>query len=134
MPTRAAGPFDVKLTPQPLFDTSVDALLGRLSLDKTFHGDLEATSKGEMLSAQTSTKGSAGYVALEKVSGALHGRTGTFVLLHVGVMNRGTPSLSVQVVPDSGTEQLTGLSGTMNIIIESGKHSYTFDYSFSQEL
>lgn len=133
MATQISGTFDVQLTPQTLFDTSADALLGRLSIDKRFHGELDATSKGEMLSAGTGVKGSAGYVAIEKVSGSLQGRTGTFVLMHVGIMNRGTPSLSVSVVPDSGTEELSGLSGMMNIIIEAGKHSYTFDYTLTQE-
>lgn len=133
MAAQISGTFDVQLTPQALFDTSADALLGRLSIDKRFHGELEATSKGEMLSAGTGIKGSAGYVAIEKVSGSLQGRTGTFVLMHVGIMNRGTPSLSVSVVPDSGTEELSGLSGTMNILVESGKHSYTFEYTLTQE-
>ena len=129
MSTRATGNFEVKLHPQPLSDPSADASLGRLSIDKQFSGDLNATSKGEMLSAGTATKGSAGYVAIERVSGALHGRTGTFVLQHSGTMNRGEPQLSVTVVPDSGTAQLTGLSGRMAIIIDGGKHSYDFDYT-----
>lgn len=133
MTTQISGTFDVQLTPQTLFDTSADALLGRLSIDKRFHGELDATSKGEMLSAGTGVKGSAGYVAIEKVSGSLQGRTGTFVLMHVGIMNRSTPSLSVSVVPDSGTEELVGLSGTMNILIEAGKHSYIFEYTLTQE-
>ncbi len=129
MATHASGAFEVKLAPQTLSDTSADALLGRLSIDKTFHGDLTATSKGEMLSVGTSVKGSAGYVAIEKVSGSLHGRTGTFVLMHVGILNRGESYLNITVVPDSGTGALEGLSGTMNIINDAGKHSYTFDYT-----
>lgn len=129
MATHASGAFEVKLAPQTLSDTSADALLGRLSIDKTFHGDFTATSKGEMLSAGTSIQGSAGYVAIEKVSGSLHGRTGTFVLMHVGILNRGESHLNITVVPDSGTEALEGLSGTMNIINDAGKHSYTFDYT-----
>ncbi len=129
MATHASGAFEVKLAPQTLSDTSADALLGRLSIDKTFHGDLTATSKGEMLSAGTSVKGSAGYVAIEKVSGSLHGRTGTFVLMHVGILNRGESYLNITVVPDSGTGALERLSGTMNIINDAGKHSYTFDYT-----
>ena len=129
MVTHASGAFEVKLAPQTLSDTDADALLGRLSIDKTFHGDLSATSKGEMLSAGTAVKGSAGYVAIEKVSGSLHGRTGTFVLMHVGVLNRGESHLNITVVPDSGTGALEGLSGTMNIINDAGKHSYTFDYT-----
>ena len=124
---KAAGTFDVKLTPQD--DKTEDSLLGRLTIDKQFRGDLEGTSKGQMLTAMTATKGSAGYVAFEKVSGTLQGRTGTFVLQHSGTMARGAQSLSVSVVPDSGTGQLMGLSGTMRIIIADGKHSYEFEYT-----
>lgn len=122
------GSFDVKLTPQPLTDSS-DSTLGRMSIDKQFHGDLDATSKGEMLSATTAIKGSAGYVAIEKVSGTLAGRTGTFVLQHHATMDRGTPHLNIDVVPDSGTGQLTGITGRMNIRITEGKHFYDFDYA-----
>ena len=129
MSTRATGNFEVKLHPQPLSDPTADASLGRLSIEKQFSGDLNAISKGEMLSAGTATKGSAGYVAIERVNGTLHGRTGTFVLQHSGTMNRGEPQLSVTVVPDSGTAQLTGLTGRMAIIIDGGKHSYDFDYT-----
>jgi hypothetical protein len=103
-----------------------------MSLDKQFHGDLEATSKGEMLSAGTAVKGSAGYVAMEHVSGTLHGKSGTFVLQHSGTMARGTPQLSVTVVPDSGTGQLAGLAGTMTINIAGGKHSYEFEYTLGE--
>jgi hypothetical protein len=99
-----------------------------MALDKQFHGDLEATSKGQMLSAGTAVKGSAGYVAMEKVTGTLHGRKGTFILQHSATMTRGTPQLSIFVVPDSGTDELTGITGSMNIIITDGKHSYAFDY------
>lgn len=127
MTTHASGPFDVKLTPQPA-EPDIDGGLGRMALDKTFHGDLEATSKGTMLSAMTDVKGSAGYVALERVSGTLHGRRGSFVLQHSGTMDRGTPTLSVSVVPDSGTDELVGLSGTMAIVIARGAHNYGFDY------
>ena len=127
--SHATGPFDVKLTPQ---DDKVDPTLARLIIGKQFHGDLEATSKGMMLSAGTAVKGSAGYVAIELVTGALHGRTGTFVLQHSATMNRGVPSLSITVVPDSGTGQLTGLTGTMNIIIAEGKHSYDFSYTLPE--
>jgi hypothetical protein len=127
----AAGSFEVKLSPQPLTDTS-DSTLGRMSIDKQFHGDLDATSKGEMLSATTAVKGSAGYVAIEKVSGTLAGRTGTFVLQHHATMDRGTPHLSIEVVPDSGTGQLTSITGTMNIRITEGKHFYDFDYALPE--
>jgi len=127
MTARASGTFEVKLVPQD--DKSEDSTLGRMTIDKQFHGDLEGTSKGQMLTAGTVEKGSAGYVAIEKVSGTLHGRQGTFVLQHSATMTRGTPQLSITVVPDSGTGQLVGLSGKMNIIIADGKHSYEFDYS-----
>jgi hypothetical protein len=125
---QAKGTFEVKVTPQAPEDKD-DANLGRFLLDKQFHGDLEGTSKGQMLTAGTAVKGSAGYVAIEKVRGTLRGRGGTFVLQHIGTMTRGAPELSVAVVPDSGTGQLTGISGKMNIIIADGKHSYEFEYT-----
>lgn len=125
---RAEGTFEVKLTPQPA-DAYFDAVsLGRLTIDKTFRGDLEGTSRGQMMSAVTAVKGSAGYVAIERVTGTLEGKSGTFVLQHSGTMNRGQASLVLTVVPDSATAGLTGLSGSMGIIIEGGKHSYVFDY------
>lgn len=129
MTTRATGPFDVKLAPQPLSDVAAATGLARMSLDKVFHGDLDATSQGEMLSAMGGVKGSAAYVALERVTGTLHGRTGSFALQHTGVMDRGTPSLVVNVVPDSGTGALTGLTGTMSIHVDGKAHSYVFDYT-----
>ena len=129
--TRASGTFDVKLSPQPM-DNKADASLGRMSLDKQFHGDLEATSKGEMLSASTSVKGSAGYVAIERVSGTLHGRSGSFTFQHSGTMTRGAPQLTITVVPDSGTDQLKGLAGKMMITITDGKHSYDFEYTLAE--
>jgi hypothetical protein len=122
----AAGTFEVTLTPQ---ETNGDPRLGRFSLDKQFHGDLEGASKGEMLTGDPPAKGSAGYVAMELVNGKLHGRSGSFILQHTGSMDRGKPSLSVTVVPDSGTEELTGLAGTMTIVVADGKHSYRFEYS-----
>lgn len=100
-------------------------------MDKRFHGDLEATSKGEMLTAGTSVEGSAGYVAIERVSGTLHGRRGTFVLQHSGTMTRGAPQLTITVVPDSGTNELVGLAGRMVITIADGKHSYDFEYTLA---
>jgi hypothetical protein len=121
---QASGTFDVKLNPQP-----TDAPIGRMSIDKMFHGDLAGTSKGEMLAAMSSVKGSAGYVALEKVTATLAGKTGEFFLQHNGLMDRNTPSLTVVVVPDSGTGELTGLTGTMTIDIKDSKHFYTFSYS-----
>jgi hypothetical protein len=132
VPSHATGGFDVKLTPEALADKGADAHLGRMSIDKQFHGDLEGTGKGEMLSAATSVKGSAGYVAIERVTGALRGRSGSFVLQHTGVMNRGTPDLKISVVPDSGTGQLVGLAGTMMIKIVDGKHSYDFEYTLPE--
>ncbi len=123
----AHGDFEVKLAPQ----SPADAPIGRMSIDKQFHGDLEATSKGEMLAFMTSVKGSAGYVAMEQVTGALNGRSGTFVLQHTGTMARGDQQLSVTVVPDSGTDELKGLTGKMTIIIANGKHSYDFDYEIA---
>lgn len=125
---QANGQFEVKLAPQPPAPGLEQAGLGRMTIDKQFQGDLEATSLGEMLSAMGQVQGSAGYVAIERVTGTLHGRRGSFVLQHRGVMNRGEPELSVSVVPDSGTEALSGLSGSMQILIEDGKHYYTFDY------
>ena len=129
MSLRATGEFEVKLAPQPLVDTAAAPKLGRMTIDKTFSGDLQGTGRGEMLMAGTDVKGSAGYVAIERVNGVLHGRTGSFVLQHTGTMNKGAPTLSVTVVPDSGTDQLSGLAGTLNIIIADGKHRYEFDYS-----
>jgi hypothetical protein len=129
--TRASGPFEVKLNPVPAAHSSAGALLGRMSIDKQFHGDLDATSEGEMLTAGTAVKGSAGYVAIERVSGTLHGLTGTFVLQHSGTMTRGAPQLTITVVPDSGTGELTGLAGTMTINIVDGKHSYDFEYTLA---
>ena len=125
----ATGTFEVKVTPQPSEDKTDDATLGRMTIEKQIHGDLEAISKGQMLTAGTPVKGSAGYVAIERVSGTLHGRTGTFILQHTGTMNRGVPGLVITVVPDSGTEQLAGLAGTMTINIVEGKHFYEFDYT-----
>jgi len=125
----ANGTFEVKLTPQPV-DGDAPAI-GRMSIDKQFHGDLEGASKGQMLAAMTSVKGSAGYVAMEQVTGSLHGRAGTFVLQHSGTMTRGAPQLIVSVVPDSGTAELAGLAGTMAIVIADGKHSYDFEYTLA---
>ncbi len=123
----ATGTFDVKLAAEQLKDTS-DLNLARLTLEKRYHGDLEATGRGEMLTAATPIQNSAGYVAIEKLTGKLHGRTGTFVLQHSATMNRGTPEMNIIVVPDSGTGELTGLSGRMKIVISGKKHSYEFEY------
>jgi hypothetical protein len=133
MTTRAAGTFEVKIAPQKPDNAPAETSnLGRLSIDKQFHGDLDAHSTGEMLSVMTAVQGSAGYVALERVRGTLHGRSGDFVLLHSGTMTRGEPQMTVTVVPDSGTGQLVGLAGKMTIVIAAGKHSYEFEYTLPE--
>ncbi len=125
--THAAGPFDVKITPQD--DNPDDPLLNRVMLDKSYLGDLEAISNGQMLTAGTAVKGSGAYVAIEKVTGVLNGRSGTFILQHTGTMNQGAPQLTITVVPDSGTGDLKGISGKMSITIApDGKHSYDLEY------
>jgi Cation transport ATPase len=129
MSTHARGTFEVKMTPQPAQDGIGDPGIGRMALDKQFHGDLAATGKGQMLAAGTDVSGSAGYVALERVSGTLHGRSGTFALQHNGTMTRGTPQLSIIVVPDSGSGELLGLAGTLAITITDGQHFYDFEYT-----
>lgn len=127
---KVTGTFEVKVTPQKPDNPPAEAAgFGRMSIDKVFHGGLEATSKGEMLAAMSPVKGSAGYVAMERVTGTLDGKTGSFVLQHSGSMDKGAQSLSVTVVPDSGTGELAGITGTMTIDIADGKHSYTFEYT-----
>jgi hypothetical protein len=127
---KVTGPFDVKLTPQPA--ESGDTALGRMTIDKQYHGDLEGSGKGQMLTAMTDVKGSAGYVAVERFTGKLTGRAGTFILQHNATMSRGAQHLSIAVVPDSATGQLTGLTATMNIVIAAdGKHAYEFDYTLT---
>ena len=116
------------MTPQAEADAADGSTLGRMALDKAYAGDLAGIGKGAMLSALTSVQGSAGYVAIERVSGTLHGRRGSFVLQHDGLMTRGARQLSIVVVPDSGSGELAGLAGRMDIQIADGKHSYTFDY------
>lgn len=126
--TRATGTFDVKLVPQAGEDPSL-ASVGRMTIDKQWHGDLEGTSKGVMLTAGTEVKGSAGYVAIEHVTGTLRGKHGSFIFQHSATMTRGAPSLTITVVPDSGAGELVGLTGTLMIIIADGKHSYEFEYT-----
>jgi hypothetical protein len=126
MSKRATGTFEVKVTPQD--DKTADGL-GRMAIAKEIHGDFEGTSTGQMLTSMTKTQGSAAYVAIERMTGTLHGRKGSFDLHHLGIMNRGTQQLTINVVPDSGTDQLTGISGTMTIKIADGKHSYELNYS-----
>jgi hypothetical protein len=129
--SHAAGPFDVKVIPAD--DKFDDPLLARMTIDKQYHGELEGTAKGQMLTAGSAAKGSGAYVAIEKVTGTLQGRTGTFVLQHSGTMTQGAPQLNITVVPDSGTGQLAGIAGKMNIkIAEGGKHFYDFEYTLPQ--
>jgi hypothetical protein len=128
---KISGEFQIKLQPMDFYAKGNDGInFGRMSIDKTFSGDLEATSKGEMLSAMTTTKGSAGYVAIEQVIGSLAGKKGSFVLQHFGTMNRGKDNLVLEVVPDSGSGELVGISGKMSIKIENGLHFYEFEYEF----
>ncbi len=129
MTHQAKGTFVVKLEPLAFEGQPDGSTLGRMSIDKQISGDLVATTRGQMLSAMTDTRGSAGYVAIERVDGTLNGRQGSFVLQHTGSMNRGTPSLSVTVVPDSGTGGLVGLAGEFKIVITEGQHSYEFNYT-----
>lgn len=121
----ARGSFDVKLNPQ----TPYEEMIGRMSIDKEFKGDLQGTSRGEMLGVMGTVKGSGGYVAMERVNGNLRGRTGTFVLQHSGANRRGESQMTVTVVPDSGTAQLEGLEGAMTITVEGGIHLYSFEFS-----
>ena len=128
----ASGTFEVKVTPQ-VDDKAGDSTVGRMSLDKQFHGALEGTSKGQMLTVMTDVKDSAGYVAMERVEGTLDGQNGSFALQHSGTMKRGAQELTINVVPDSGTGQLKGLTGKMKINMADGKHSYEFDYALTKE-
>lgn len=130
--TVISGQFNVKLNPIGGYATGQDGVnLGRMSIDKTFTGALEATSQGEMLSAMTATQGSAGYVAIEQVVGSLNGKQGSFVLQHFGTMDKGTDRLILEVVPDSGSGELVGLTGKMAIRIEAGIHYYDFEYELT---
>ena len=126
---RATGSFEVSLNPMPMENNPGIEGVGRMAIDKHYHGELEATGQGQMLTGGTAIKNSAGYVAIERVTGSLKGRKGSFILQHNGIMNRGTPSLVISIVPDSGTDQLDGLRGTMSIRIEGGKHFYDLTYT-----
>ncbi|HWM84322.1 MAG TPA: DUF3224 domain-containing protein [Kofleriaceae bacterium] len=130
MSTRATGAFEVTLTPQPADDPNTG--IGRLIIAKHLRGDLEGTSEGVMLAFRTPVDGSAGYVAMERVTGALHGRRGSFALQHSGTSTRGALQLSITVVPDSGTDELAGLSGRMQIIVDGGAHTYELDYTIEE--
>jgi hypothetical protein len=124
----ASGTFDVKLAPHALEDDA-EGTFGRMSIDKQFHGDLEGIGKGQMLTAGSSVKESGVYVAVERITGTLHGRSGSFVVHHRGIMTRGVPQLTITVVPDSGSGELAGLAGTMMIRIVDGRHFYDFEYT-----
>jgi Protein of unknown function (DUF3224) len=127
MTSHATGPFDVKMIPQD--DKAGDGLT-RMLLDKQYHGDLEGAAKGQMLTGGVSANHSGAYVAMEKFTGTLHGRSGSFVLHHTGIMTNGKPDLTILVAPDSGTGQLAGITGKMTITIAAdGKHSYDFEYT-----
>ena len=132
MTKHASGTFEVVLSPQTPDEKLGTLTVGSMSIDKQFHGDLEATSKGQMLAVGTDVEGSAGYVAMERVTGKLHDYSGTFALQHSGTMTRGAAQLTITVVPDSGTGQLVGLAGKMAIIIVDGKHLYEFEYTVGQ--
>jgi hypothetical protein len=127
MPQHATGTFEVKITPQD--DKSADKSIGRLTIDKQWHGDLEGTSTGQMLTGGDVTTGSAGYVAIEKFTGTVGGRKGSLIFQHSATMTKGKGDLTITVVPDSGTDELKGISGKLTIKIENGKHSYEFDYT-----
>lgn len=124
----ATGTFTVDLQPMPFEGADQQSKLARMSIDKQISGDLVATTKGQMLSVSTDTQGSAGYVAMEHVTGALNGRKGSFVLQHNALMTRGVPSLTIIVVPDSGTGELVGLTGNFEIVIRNGQHDYRFAF------
>ena len=127
--TRATGTFDVQLHGLTMEDIPKEAMLGRMSIDKQFHGDLEGTSKGQMLTSGTAITGSAVYVAVERVTGKLAGGSGSFALHHTGTMTRGVRTLTIDVVPDSGTGEFAGMTGVMTIDIADGQHAYTFEYT-----
>ncbi|MEP7076975.1 MAG: DUF3224 domain-containing protein [Acidobacteriota bacterium] len=129
----ASGTFDVKINPMPAEENVGDSLIGRLSLEKQFSGDMDGTSKGQMLGIGSAVKESGGYVAAERFVGTLDGKKGSFSLQHSGTMQGGKFDLNVSVVPESGTDELTGISGKMNILIEGGEHFYELDYSLPPE-
>lgn len=131
-PVQAKGEFDVKVTPQPPDEKGSDPLLGRMSIDKHYHGDLEATGVGQMLTGGDYKTGSAGYVAMEKVSGTLKGQKGTFLIQHTGMLNKGAATLSIIIVPDTGTGQLVGIAGKMDVKITDGKHFYELEYTLPE--
>lgn len=126
---KVKGTFEVKMTPR---DLGENAAVGVMDLDKKYSGPLNASGSGEMLAMQSGVEGSAGYTAMERVTGELDGKDGSFALMHFGIMDRGTPTLTIKIVPDSGTGDLNGISGEMNIIIENGEHLYELEYGFAE--
>ena len=128
----AKGTFEVTITPQPHQEGVGDAAVGRMAIAKVFSGDMVGTGSGQMLAYRSSVAGSAGYVAMEKVQGTLNGRNGSFIMQHNGSMNRGEPQLSIRIVADSGTDELTGIAGEMLLNIEQGKHFYEFRYTLPE--
>jgi len=133
MSTRVTGSFSVKMIPQEPSETTKETAIGRMSLEKRYEGELAGVGRGEMLTVHGAVEGSAGYVAIERFLGTLQGRAGGFALQHNGIMNRGEPSLSVVVVPDSGSGELVGLTGRMILSNNDGEHAYEFEYELPQE-
>jgi hypothetical protein len=129
MTSQAKGTFEIQATREPPYDSADGVVIGRTKFDKQWSGDVEATSVVEMISAGTEVKGSAAYVAMERIRGKVHGKSGSFVVHHTGILDRGAPSLSIRIVPDSGTGELRGISGTIQIDIVEKKHFYTLDYA-----
>jgi hypothetical protein len=125
----AKGTFDVKISPQAPEDGVGDPSVGRMAIEKQFQGDMQGQGRGQMLAVGTAVDGSAGYVAMERVQASVHGRQGSFALQHNGTMHRGTPRLSIAIVPDSGTEGLAGIAGELSITIAQGVHSYDLEYT-----
>ncbi|MGD1099177.1 MAG: DUF3224 domain-containing protein [Thermoplasmata archaeon] len=128
--TNAHGGFEVEITRDSDDDSADGTVLGSLKGTKRFHGDLEGSSRGRMLTGMTAREGSAGYVLIERVQGRLQGRTGSFLLQHFGIMDRGVPRLTIEVIPDSGTDELAGIQGRMTIQVSGADHSYDFEFSF----
>jgi hypothetical protein len=125
---RAKGPFDVTLTPQ---QTADDAAVARMLLYKEFHGDLEAIAHGEMMAAHEPLTGAGVYVAIDRVTGTLHGKSGSFLIAHRGIRNADGQDLSIVIVPGSGTGQLTGITGAVSIEIVDKKHFYSMEYALA---
>lgn len=129
MQATAKGNFSVTLMPQTLSEAASGSNIGRTSINKQFDGDLIGTSQGEMLSAAGSVKGSAAYVAIERVTGSLGQRQGSFVLQHCGIMDRGAARLTVNIIPDTGSGDFVGIAGVLHIHIVDGRHEYTLEYT-----